>query len=101
MARWTWLNQVFHGAIVEGTGSRVIADAIARNNHLPFASADSIVIDRQAIGREYEKLRLAQVQHRLIVDALQRRESARAEMLMREHAYIGFRYAIVCWKPPT
>lgn len=90
--RWSRLNRVFHSAIVEATGSRVIADAIARNNHLPFASADSITIDRRALDAEFRKLGLAQLQHRLIVEALQRGESARAEMLMREHAYIGLRY---------
>ena len=92
VARWARLNQAFHGAIVDGTGSRVIADAIARNNHLPFASADSITLDRQALDREYRKLQMAQLQHRLIVEALQRRESARVETLMREHALIGVRY---------
>lgn len=92
IARWAQLNQAFHGVIVEGTGSRVIADAIARNNHLPFASADSITIDPLALGREYRKLQFAQLQHRLIVEALRGRESARVETLMREHANIGFRY---------
>ncbi len=90
--RWARLNRVFHATIVGGTGSRVIADAIARNNHLPFASADSIAIDQQAPEREYRKLQLAQLQHCVIVDALARRESARVETLMREHAYIGLRY---------
>jgi GntR family transcriptional regulator of vanillate catabolism len=70
VARWARLNQAFHGAIVDGTGSRVIADAIARNNHLPFASADSITIDRRALDREHRKLQMAQLQHRLIVEAL-------------------------------
>lgn len=93
IARWSRLNERFHSAIVQATGSRVIGDAIARNNHLPFASADSIVIDRQAPGQEYEKIRQAQMHHRLIVDALSRGESARAEMLMREHAYVALRYA--------
>jgi GntR family transcriptional regulator of vanillate catabolism len=92
IARWSGLNEVFHRAIVDSIGSRVIADAIARNNHLPFASADSIVIDKGALDREYEKLRFAQAQHELVFDALEQRESARAEMLMREHAYIGVRY---------
>jgi GntR family transcriptional regulator of vanillate catabolism len=64
----------------------------ARNNHLPFASADSIIIDPNALDREYEKLRFAQLQHQLVFEALARRESARVEMLMREHAYIGLRY---------
>jgi GntR family transcriptional regulator of vanillate catabolism len=92
IARWSRLNQVFHDTIVGGTGSRVIADAIARNNHLPFASADSITIDPQALDREFRKLQFAQLQHRLIVEALRGRESARVETLMREHANIGLRY---------
>ena len=92
IGRWSRLNRAFHSAIVDGTGSRVIADAIARNNHLPFASADSIALDRQAPDQELRKLQMAQLQHRLIVEALTRRESARAEALMREHALIGVRY---------
>ncbi|HEY6132615.1 MAG TPA: GntR family transcriptional regulator [Rubrivivax sp.] len=89
---WSRVNEAFHRAIVEGTESRVIADAIARNNHLPFASADSILIDKNALDREYQKLRFAQMQHILVFDAIEQREAARVEMLMREHAWIGFRY---------
>jgi GntR family transcriptional regulator, vanillate catabolism transcriptional regulator len=89
---WSRLNDTFHRAIVDAAGSRVIADAIARNNHLPFASADSIIIDKTALGQEYQKLRMAQLHHQLVVDALEQRESARVEMLMREHAHIGVRY---------
>ncbi len=89
---WSALNERFHRAVVEGTASRVIADALARNNHLPFAAADSLVIDRDALPKEFNKLQLAQMQHQLITDALLRGESARAESLMREHAYIALRY---------
>lgn len=92
IGRWSALNQSFHDCIVTADSSPVIADAIARNNHLPFASADSIIIDMAVLDREYEKLRVAQLQHELVVDALVQRESARVEMLMREHAYVGFRY---------
>ncbi len=89
---WSRLNARFHGSIVQATDSRVIADAIARNNHLPFASADSITVQKNALQREHQKLRFAQMQHRLVFDALLRREGARAEALMREHANIGVRY---------
>jgi GntR family transcriptional regulator of vanillate catabolism len=92
IAAWSQLNELFHRSIVDSADSRVIADAIARNNHLPFASADSIIIDKAALPKEYEKLRFAQAQHELVFDALEQRESARVEMLMREHAYIGVRY---------
>jgi GntR family transcriptional regulator of vanillate catabolism len=71
----------------------VIADAIARNNHLPFASADSITVQKSQLDAELKKLQMAQMQHRLVVEALEQRESARVEALMREHAYIGLRYA--------
>ena len=89
---WSAQNERFHATIVHSGGSRVIADAIARNNHLPFASADSITLQIDALGQEYQKLRFAQLQHRLVLEALQGRESARVEMLMREHALIGVRY---------
>lgn len=89
---WSRLNQRFHHTIVEAHESHVIADAIARNNHLPFASADSIALNRDALPAEYRKLQIAQVHHVQVFDALLRRESARAEMLMREHAWVGFRY---------
>lgn len=90
--RWSRLNRAFHGAIVDAGGGRVIADAIARNDHLPFASADSITVDRRALAREHRRLRVAQLQHQLVVDALRHGESARAEALMREHANVGLRY---------
>lgn len=89
---WSAANRRFHETIVGAARSRAVADAIARNNHLPFASSDSIVIDTLALEREYQKLRIAQFQHELIVDALCAGEGARAEMLVREHAYIGLRY---------
>jgi GntR family transcriptional regulator of vanillate catabolism len=92
IAQWSQLNARFHGAILAADDSRVIADAIARNDHLPFASADSIVIDREALDREYRKLQVAQLQHQLVVDALEHGESGRVEQLMREHAYVGIRY---------
>ena len=92
IAAWSQLNDAFHNAIVGAAGSPVIGDAITRNNHLPFASAASIRIDPKALDREFDKLRIAQLQHRLVFDALVRGESARVEMLMREHAHIGLRY---------
>lgn len=92
IGRWSALNRDFHATLVGAAGSPVIGDAIARNNHLPFASADSITLDTQALDREHQKLRVAQLHHELVLDALQQGESARVEMLMREHAYIGVRY---------
>ncbi len=90
---WSELNTRFHKTIINASGSAPIVDAIARNNHLPFASYDSLIIDDKALDKEYQKLHFAHLQHRTVLDALLMGESARAEMLMREHAYVGMRYA--------
>ncbi|MFG6137852.1 GntR family transcriptional regulator [Halomonas sp. B23F22_10] len=95
VADWSELNLGFHGTIVAAAGSDVVGDAIARNNHLPFAAADSIILDTAWLEREYRKLQLAQMQHELVFQALRDGEGARAEMLMREHALIGLRYTEV------
>ena len=92
---WGELNHRFHSTIVTAGGGRVVADAIARNDHLPFASAASLVIDRTALDREYHKLSVAQMHHRLVLDALCRRESARVESLMREHACVALHYGML------
>ena len=98
---WSRLNRDFHDAIVGAAGSSVVADAIARNNHLPFASADSIIIDTAALDREYRKLQFAQLQHELVLETLIAGESARVEMLMREHANIGLRYCAIFGLAPA
>jgi len=90
---WIELNTRFHKAIINASGSFAIADAIARNNHLPFASFDSIIIDSNALDKEFKKLSFAHLQHQVVLDAILAGEGARAEMLMREHAYVGMRYA--------
>lgn len=90
---WGELNGRFHQLIIDACDCSPVAEAIARNNHLPFASVNSLIIDTKALDREYRKLSIAQVQHQALVDALRLGEGARAESLMREHAYIGFRYS--------
>lgn len=92
IAQWSAINASFHRIIINGAGSRTIADTIARNNHLPFASSDSIIIDTDHLEAEFKKIKLAHLQHQLVYQAISMGESARAEMLMREHANIGFRY---------
>jgi len=89
---WSRINGRFHRTIIDASQSAPIADAIARNNHLPFASVDSLIIDLKALDKEYQKLNFAHLQHQILLDAILRGEGARAEMLMREHAYVGLRY---------
>ena len=95
------LNMRFHAAIVEACGNNAVAEALARNDSLPFASANSIAIDRAAADREFDRFRLAHMQHHLVFDALDRGEAFRAETLMREHANAAMRYAEIFGEKPV
>ncbi len=83
----------FHQVIVAGSGNPAIADALARNDHLPFASVTALAVDRQDMAREYRRFNYAHMQHHSIFDALVNGQGARAEALMREHANATLRYA--------
>src|SRR5678815_3145834 len=44
--RYGEMNGRFHALIVEGAGSRIVADTLARNDHVPFASARAVAFSR-------------------------------------------------------
>ncbi|VVN02224.1 GntR family transcriptional regulator [Pseudomonas viridiflava] len=89
------LNMRLHRVIVEGSGNPAIADALARNDHLPFASVTALAVDRNDLVREFRRFNFAHMQHHAVVDALINGQSARAESIMREHANATLRYAEV------
>jgi GntR family transcriptional regulator, vanillate catabolism transcriptional regulator len=86
-ARYGDMNKQFHSLIVRGAGSKVIPEAIERNDRIPFAAAHAIAFDRVDLPRMYDSLRYSHRQHHAIVHALENGESARVAALMFEHAY--------------
>ena len=86
-ARYGEMNKQFHARIIEGAGSKVIADAIQRNDRIPFAAAYAIAFDRVDLPRMHDFLSYAHRQHHAIVQALENGEGARVAALMFEHAY--------------
>lgn len=87
------LNMRFHRAIIDASGNRAIAEALARNGHLPFASVSSLAVDRNDLAREFRRFNFAHMQHHAVFDALVNGQGARAEAVMREHANATLRYA--------
>ena len=79
------MNGRFHALIVDGAGSRILADTLAHNDHVPFASARAVAFSRD-LSELVPILNYAHRQHHVIVQALENREAARVEALMREHA---------------
>jgi len=85
--RYGDMNRQFHSLIVEGAGSKVVAEAIEHNNRIPFAAAHAIAFDRVDLPRMYDVLRYTHRQHHAIVHALENGEGVRVAALMFEHAY--------------
>ncbi|MEJ2455651.1 MAG: GntR family transcriptional regulator [Candidatus Thiodiazotropha sp.] len=87
---WAEMNGRFHRAIVEASGNRALQGALALNDKLPFASAQAVLGSDDHTARvtkqHHEVVRLAQLDHQQIVAALRKRQGARVEALMREHA---------------
>lgn len=84
-------NEKFHTLLAEMGGSEVIARQLERINRLPFASPSAFVIAQSSAAESRDMLVVAQAQHRQVLDAIERREGARAEAIMREHSRIAQR----------
>ena len=83
------LNGRLHDLMAEMCGSHVVQRQLERAKTLPFASPNGFVFASALSPRARDTLVVAPAQHRGVVDAIERREGARAEALMREHARIA------------
>ena len=84
-------NARFHDLLAEMADSEVLHRQIARAMAQPFASPSAFVMTQRTGAQARDRLVVAQEQHRAVLEAVARREGARAEALMREHARIAHR----------
>lgn len=91
VSRYVELNAEFHSLLVGLSGSQALARQLERAGALPFASPSALVLLQSASPEAHHILTVAQDQHRCVVDAIERRESGRAEAIMREHARLAHR----------
>ena len=82
-------NERFHALLSEMTGSAVLQRELERVIGLPFASPSSFVIGQANSAKARDMLIIAQDQHRQVLAAIEQREGARAEAIMREHSRIA------------
>jgi GntR family transcriptional regulator of vanillate catabolism len=90
-ARYVDLNERFHGLLLKAARSPVLERALEGIVALPFASPSAFVLAQAELPESREVLVIAQSHHRAIVDAIDRREGARAEAVAREHARLASR----------
>lgn len=86
------INLRFHQLLLEASGNPAIALTLARNENLPFASVSALAVNLDDLSREFRRFNFAHMQHHTVVDALVHGQSARAELIMREHANVTLRY---------
>jgi len=89
--RYVTLNRQFHNLLSEMADSAVIRRELDRVVKLPFASPSAFVVVQANSPGARDMLIVAQDQHRQVLDAIDRREGARAEAIMREHARLAQR----------
>lgn len=83
------LNALFHNGLAALCQSPLILRELERVKSLPFASPSAFVLGQAESTRARHSLVAAQAQHRALVQAIERREGARAEAIAREHARIA------------
>jgi GntR family transcriptional regulator of vanillate catabolism len=85
------LNARFHALLTELSRSPPLIRQIDRASALPFASPSSFVMAQSALPEARRILLIGQEHHCVVVDAIENREGARAEAVMREHARLASR----------
>jgi len=82
---WAAMNARLHGAIVSAAGNSALEAALRQNDRIPLAASSAITFGANIY--DLSLMRRAHEDHESILEALVRGESARAESLLREHAY--------------
>jgi GntR family transcriptional regulator of vanillate catabolism len=85
------LNQEFHVAFRRLAKSAQLDRALEHVLALPFAPPSALVMVHAALPESWEIFLVAQHQHITLVEAISRREGARAESIAIEHARIARR----------
>jgi GntR family transcriptional regulator of vanillate catabolism len=82
-------NMRLHMLLAAMTGSWVVQRQLERALAQPFASPNGFVMVGSDTPQARDNLLIAQHQHRAVLQAIEQREGARAEALMREHARLA------------
>jgi len=79
-------NVAFHETIMRHCGNEFVGFAFDRMKSLPMLALGTLVFNTDRAENELMRLRLGNMQHRLILQAITLRDPQRAELMMREHA---------------
>ena len=87
--RYLDLNESFHARILKLACSPVLERALDGIVSLPFAGPSAFVLAEAELPASREILIIAHRHHSGLIEAIERRQSGRAESLAREHARLA------------
>jgi GntR family transcriptional regulator of vanillate catabolism len=87
--RYVDLNERFHARILRMAGSPMLERALEGITKLPFAGPSAFVMAQAVLPESRDILIMAHRHHLGLIEAIERRQGTRAEMLGREHALLA------------
>ena len=88
-AAYSEMNNRLHDLITANCGNAALARAIEINNRLPFAPASATLPMQSASQESHRWMVFAHLQHRSLVEAIERGQGARAQAIAEEHVQIA------------
>jgi GntR family transcriptional regulator, vanillate catabolism transcriptional regulator len=85
------LNDIFHGEIVKLAKSDMLRQSLDKLFSFPFTSPRALVTLHPKLHEAAHLFVISQEHHHLIIEAIVKRQGARAESLAREHAQLSRR----------
>jgi GntR family transcriptional regulator, vanillate catabolism transcriptional regulator len=87
--RYLRLNEAFHARMLKMARSALLARSLEGIVSLPFAGPSALVFAQAERASSRDILVIAHRHHTGLIDAIERRQGARAESLAREHARLA------------
>jgi GntR family transcriptional regulator, vanillate catabolism transcriptional regulator len=95
-------NVIYHETMMAECGNDLIAHTFERIRHLPLTALGTLAFDPANLEREHMRLTVGHSQHVIILDAIDKRDATRAEVMMREHSHATLNYTdLFVQKPKT
>ena len=88
-AAYAKMNDRFHQLILEASGNRALQRAMSLNDKLPFAQASAMLPMQGRVSLDRDWMLYAHRQHHMLLDALKKGESSRAQNLAVEHTEVA------------
>lgn len=87
--RYLQLNETFHARLLKMARSPLLQRALKGVMSLPFAGVSAFVLAEAELPASRDILIIAHRHHASLIEAIERRQGARAEALAREHARVA------------